>query len=235
MRINSSKSIAALMAVCVGTLSSVTAMAASMVTNTTYTYDAGSNARVYVESAVSGVENGKQVTYLVSKANPTTGSDIVFIDQKKAETTSVTFAFEANQTDLYKNDYSIQAKVGTDSTIVDNQTSDIHKFTEGVNYYQGNGAPSFATEGQGSDEDMQNAKKLFGEAIDSSKEFKVVFAKLNGNASGYEYGFKDANGNKYRAMGCGVDGLFCVVLNFDGAADLTLTPYKELLSTTSGN
>lgn len=232
MRINSSKSIAALMAVCVGTLSSVTAMAASMVTNTTYTYGADRNAKVYVESAVSGVETGKQVTYLVSKANPATGSDIVFIDQKKAENADVTFAFVANQADLYQADYSIQAKVGTDSTNADNQTLDVHKFTEGVNYYNGSLNPSFAEGGQNTDELVNGAKGLLDDATGNTR---VEFAKLNGNLSGYEYGFKDAKGNKYRAMGCGKDGLFCVVFNFDGAADLELTPYYELLSTTSGN
>lgn len=230
MRINSSKSIAALMAVCVGTLSSVTAMAANITTDTTYDYTAKDNttATVYVTSNVDlGPANaGKQITYLVSLPNPTTGSEIYYIDQKKANGSgSATFEFQGKQSVIYGG--TVQAKFGTDGT--PDTTLPTFTFTDTVNYY-GMGAPDVITK-EISGNDAEALAALSGTA--NADNSRIYWGKLAGNASGKVYGIK-IDEKKYQSYGCGSDGLFCIVLKDATTVDNNAAGYVEDAPTKSG-
>lgn len=221
MRINSSKSIAALMAVCVGTLSSVTAMAAPNVTTyTTYDISDTTNKSISVVTEVSGATPDSQVTFLVAKPNVTSGSDIVFIDQKKATNGSVDFEFSAPQNSMYADNLTVNVKLGTNGS---ENVFPTFTFTEGLNYYgtnvDGQTAPSVgSTTGAVEDSVLQ----LLG----ASNTKTIKFAKLQGNASGMTYGVVDTDSKvEYRAYGCGSDGTYCVII--DGKADLSLEPYVK--------
>lgn len=231
MRINSSKSIAALMAVCVGTLSSVTAMAATITTDTTYDYTAkgDTSATVYVTSNVDlGTANAeKQITYLVSLPNPTTGSQIYYIDQQKANSTgSATFEFQGKQSEIYGG--TVQAKFGTDGTLTESLPT--FTFTDTVNYY-GMGTPNVITKGiSGNDDDALAA--LSGTATTTNS--RIYWGKLDGNASGKVYGIT-IDEKKYQSYGCGNDGLFCIVLNGATTVDTNAAGYVEDAPATSVN
>lgn len=221
MRINSSKSIAALMAVCVGTLSSVTAMAAPNVTTyTTYDISDTTNKNISVVTEVSGATPDSQVTFLVAKPNVTSGSDIVFIDQKKATNGSVDFEFSAPQDSMYGDDLTVNVKLGTNGS---ENVFPTFTFTEGLNYYGTNAENTVAPSVEGTTGDVEEAVLTLLGAGDTKT---IKFAKLQGNASGMEYGVRDKNSNvEYRAYGCGSDGTYCVIV--DGKADLELEPYVK--------
>ena len=224
MRINSSKSIAALMAVCVGTLSSVTAMAATITTDTTYDYTAKDNptATVYVTSNVDlGPANAnKQITYLVSVPNPTKGSDIYYIDQKKANGSGcATFEFQGKQSVIYGG--TVQAKFGTDGT--PDTTLPTFTFTDTVNYY-GMGTAGVAIP-ENAPYETSDALAALSDTSATDSNSKIYWGRLSGNASGKTYGL-EIDGKKYQSYGCGYDGTFCIVLN--GATDnATPTGYTE--------
>lgn len=230
MRINSSKSIAALMAVCVGTLSSVTAMAAPIVTTyTTYDISAtNASANVDVVTKVEGASADSQVTFLVAKPNVTDGNDIVFIDQRKANSAgAVDFTFSAPQSKMYADDLTVNVKLGTDGK---NNEFPTFTFTEGANYY-GTGELSVITS-SGADAE---ALALFTSDGVNSTNSKVYWGKVAGNASGMKYGLKIGDTN-YRAYGCGEDGTFCIVLTGDGVdKNAQVLEYKEAITATSGN
>lgn len=230
MRINSSKSIAALMAVCVGTLSSVTAMAAPIVTTYT-TYDIAAenaSANVDVVTKVEGASANSQVTFLVAKPNVTTGNDIVFIDQQRANAEgAVDFTFSAPQDKMYADDLTVNVKLGTDG---ENNEFPTFTFTEGANFY-GTDTLSIATT---SGVDAEALAFFTGDGVTADNS-KVYWGKVNGNASGMKYGLKIGDTN-YRAYGCGEDGTFCIVLTGDGIDKAaTAAEYKEAITATSGN
>ena len=235
MRINSSKSIAALMAVCVGTLSSVTAMAANITTDTTYDYTAKDNptATVYVTSNVDlGPANAeKQITYLVSVPNPTKGSDIYYIDQKKANGSgSATFEFQGKQSDIYGG--TVQAKFGTDGTLTESLPT--FTFTDTVNYYDMTVAqPTVTVQSSSAYTDAEALNTLIGTTA-SPDNSRIYWGKLAGNASGKVYGIK-IDEKKYQSYGCGSDGLFCIVLKDATTVDTNAAGYVEDAPTKSGN
>lgn len=225
MRINSSKSIAALMAVCVGTLSSVTAMAAPIVTTYT-TYDIAAenaSANVDVVTKVEGASANSQVTFLVAKPNVTTGNDIVFIDQQKANAEgAVDFTFSAPQNKMYADNLTVNVKLGTNGS---ENSFPTFTFTEGANYY-GTGNPAVAVK-TADDAGYADADALATLTGVTASDSKVYWGKLSGNASGKSYGLTIDNVN-YRAYGCGYDGTFCIVLNGDGATSAGVaTAYVE--------
>lgn len=234
MRINSSKSIAALMAVCVGTLSSVTAMAATITTDTTYDYTTKGDpsATVYVTSNVDlgTINSGKQITYLVSLPNPTTGSEIYYIDQQKANSTgSATFEFQGKQSVIYGG--TVQAKFGTDGTLTESLPT--FTFTDTVNYYDMTVAQPTVTVQSNSAYTVADAlSTLTGTA--TADNSKIYWGKLAGNASGKVYGIT-IDEKKYQSYGCGSDGLFCIVLNGATTVDTNAAGYVEDAPATSSN
>ncbi len=209
------KMAAASLAVCVSALSGMSALAATGVTTTT-TYDynnrTAADANVTVTTVVSGVTANKQVTYLVWDKTGTT-SDIKYIDQKTATEGTATFTFTDKMTDIYNASVSV-AKIGTDDTAATDLLKSF-ELSEGVNLITNGVAAVASVEGMTNGSDFEDA--------DSGISGKAYYGKVSGNVK--EYGFK-VNGDKYPALGCTDDGVFCVV--FKGlAADAVVEAYAE--------
>ena len=195
MRVKLSKLLSAVLAICI-VFVGFTAFAAdaTVVTTTNYNYATNNpngddtvpaNATMTVTTTVTEVEEGTEVTYLVSDG--TASSNIVYINQATATAEDkVEFEFTANQGRLF----ACTAKYGSDG----GYTMPTFQFNHGVNYMS-----------NGSALVTQDAN-VWGEDLDGGK---VFLGKVSGDVSVYGVEINDV---KYPAMGCDDEGNFAILI-----------------------
>lgn len=197
--------VALTMAVGIGT----TAMAASVVTSTNYTYGATNNPTVTVTTNVTAARDS-QVTFLVSKGDLSTNEgQIIYIDQAGANENGVvsTFTFTAAQDTLY--DANVTAKFGTDGN---DKAFPIFHFNEGVDYL---------TNATASVETVKDV------TLDETEGLTAV-AKYAGNVT--KYGFTLKQGDT--VLGelpayASKDGIFAIQVKGLTGSGYTLEPYAR--------
>lgn len=91
------------------TVSSVGVVGMAAEVNTTTTYNTVSD-KIEVNTAVSGAEDGSEVTYIVRSSG-----EVVYIDQDTAEDGNVNFIYKIDKTKLAK-DYSTSVKFGSSAS-----------------------------------------------------------------------------------------------------------------------
>lgn len=194
MRVKLSKLLPAVLAICI-VFVGFTAFAAdaTVVTTTNYDYATNNdgndgipaNATMTVTTTVTEVEEGTEVTYLVSDG--TASSNIVYINQATADAEDkVEFAFTADQGRLF----SCTAKYGSNA----NLTMPTFQFNHGVNYMS-NGSALVTKDTNVWGEDLGNGKVFLG--------------KVSGDVSVYGV---EIGGVEYPAMGCDEEGNFAILI-----------------------
>lgn len=171
MKIRFSKTMAAVLAACVGTFSGISALAAvDVYTTTTYDYNNASTASVTVKSVVTDNANaGKMVTYLVSTGSGEEMS-IKYIDQATLSAAGTAeFTFTANQGDIFGG--TVTAKYGSNAGYADLPT---FTFNPGANFL----SKGTATIG------IADVSEIAG----APEGAQVIIATVSGNYT--EYGVK---------------------------------------------
>ena len=214
MKIRFSKTLAAVLAATTLTaISGISAMAASVITTTDYTWGGGADTTVQVTSVVKAADKeNAQVTYLVATANPSEEGAIKYIDQAPIKNGEATFTFTAKQSEIYDG-ATISAKFGSDDTTIA-EAMEKFTFADGVDYYDnGNLAVTLETP-----------------VLDAVNNRTIIYGTLTGNAS--EYGVTINNTETFKAMATTYSengGKFAIVIygwQFDAATD-TVAPYVK--------
>lgn len=191
----------------------LTAFADVTVTTTT-TYDhepAEGVTTMRVDTEVTGLTNGTEVTYYVSKDADNT--DIVYINQDTAADNKVSFSFTANTADVLL----ANARYGSDAGL---STFPTFYFNEGSNFFESTvGETPNAVDA--TEDDTVWGATSYGDETETGYYYK---AKLEGNAT--EYGI-EADGVRYPAAGCAEDGTYIVVLQGFETKPTTVTAYAE--------
>lgn len=215
---------AASLAVCVCALSGMSALAdtaPTVVTTTGYFYGDGTEKTDAIEvySKVTGVEAGKQVTYLVWNGNE---NGISYIDQKAAGTDgSADFTFKAAQNKLYPSTYNVVAKFGTDDA--NRGALPTFELKQGVN---------FVTDGTATHNSIDTPNDFNVTDVTKATGAQVKFGTFSGNVK--EYGVTvtvDGVSKEFPAVGATWNAektmaTFCVV--FEGLpAGATLDTYAR--------
>lgn len=227
---------AASLALCIGTLSGMSALAANVYTTTDYTYDAfkagTADAMVTVNSKVTGAEGG-QIAYLVCGVDAATGAvnenEIYYIDQATASADGVAnFTFKAKQSSLYGTltggAVAAVAKFGSDNS-TDALSNVKFEFNPGANSFGDGTATADMVTTYTLDDTTLTALGI------TDANYTAAFGKVSGNAK--EYGFKlTYEGTTYelpaaQSKGSLEDGsgIYCIVVN--GIANATLEAYVK--------
>ncbi len=181
-------------------------------------YDVGNDgdANITVKATVGGVAVNDEITYYVAK-----GNDIVYIDQKTAQDTSVVFTFQATQGDVLAS----TAKNGSDK----GYKFPTFTFAEGVNYQTKGAASAVETSNWGIA--VSDAyKATVAEGADDISGY-IYQGKISGKVSRYGVKVVDANENlicDFDAMGCDEHGNFVVIIDgYDIPVGATVKAFAE--------
>lgn len=177
----------------------------SVNTITSYDYEA---ANMTVTTTVSGLTDGTEVTYYVSKDAANT--DIVYINQDTAASNKVEFSFTGAKTDILL----ANARYGSDAGI---NTFPTFYFNDGCNYL--------------TSDTLQNEKDtvVWGTPVTAESEYGVAGYAFKGAIKGpaQAYGI-EVGGQKLAAMGCSEAGVYVIIVEGITEADAqAAVPYIE--------
>ncbi|MBO5008856.1 MAG: hypothetical protein J6D26_08480 [Clostridia bacterium] len=235
MKIKLSKIMAAVTALGV-TFAGFSAMAAATITTTTdydYTKAADATATVSVQTVVSGVEQGDEITYYVHNNTVSANDGILYIDQQTAGSDGkATFNFSGvAQSVLY--DGVTVAKNGAD---IKDWSVETFTFKPGANYISS--AADAATHAEtgwytytGMTEGAVTNYETDTDEAGVSYKAVVFTGKVEGNPS--EYGVKLVDGDtvkELKALGCDEDGNFVIVLRVNAEDDATWSTVTSSLN-----
>ena len=218
MRVKLSKLLSAVLAICIVFVGFTAFAAGSVTIVTTYDYNemtANPAKSAEVTATVGGLDDNKEVTFLV--ANKTSGiasGDIVYIDQKTVEDGVARFTF----TDAWNKITAAYIKFGSDADF--SQTA--FKLNNTVNYWSTEATNNDSITGVA----VTDADLVDGAVNAEGCSSYAFIGKVTGQVK--EYGIDITLGGKsYRlpAMGCDAAGNFVIVIDNLTAAEAVATAY----------